>query len=282
MRQEMPISTPPLSGAEDRLSTVARPTASARLKESDDGAGLETALRYRLVSPWTNRLAIVIAARPDEEKAQDLPALHKVQQTLAAGWGGVRMVADFIRMDAFMATRARSSPGDTHFADVADIAFSATEASHQAPDLELLEPYSRLLDLMENDPTRLDVTRAFDLLREAGFAPEFDDLLRRAADQGLNVDVIAATVLARPLGGPLGEYLSSRTQGAVGSLRDYAVRTTDALRELGRHGKALARVTRDTGGVLTLDDKRSVCGSPCTPGKPHRRPSRTEDGVTRA
>lgn len=87
VRQELPISMAPLPASPEQMSAVARLAASARLKELDDRAGLETALRYRLVSPCTNWL--VVATRPEGEKAQDLPAIRKVPQTLAAGWGGI-------------------------------------------------------------------------------------------------------------------------------------------------------------------------------------------------
>ena len=83
-RQQLAMTPSPEST--DRVSTVARLAASARLEELTDAAGLEQALRYRLVSRWTNWL--VVAARPDGEQALDIPALRKVPQTLAAGWSG--------------------------------------------------------------------------------------------------------------------------------------------------------------------------------------------------
>ena len=82
VRQELTISEAPLSTTQDTISTVARFAASMRLKEQDANEGLATALRYRLVSPWTNWL--VIAARPEGYKAQDIPAIRKVPQTHAA------------------------------------------------------------------------------------------------------------------------------------------------------------------------------------------------------
>ena len=81
-RQELAISEAPSSSADDKISAVARFAASARLKEQDANTGLTTALHYRLVSPWTNWL--VIAARPEGEKAQEIPAIRKVLQTQAA------------------------------------------------------------------------------------------------------------------------------------------------------------------------------------------------------
>jgi Ca-activated chloride channel family protein len=81
-RLELPIPAAPLGMAQEQISTVARFAASMRLKELDGNAGLSVALRYRLVSPWTNWL--VIAARPEGSKAQNIPVLRKVQQTEAA------------------------------------------------------------------------------------------------------------------------------------------------------------------------------------------------------
>ena len=87
-RQQLAMTPSPEST--DRVSTVARLAASARLEEVDDAAGLDQALRYRLVSRWTNWL--VVAARPDGEQALEMPVLRKVPQTLAAGWSGVGAV----------------------------------------------------------------------------------------------------------------------------------------------------------------------------------------------
>ena len=55
-RQELSISMAPAGPTQDRISTVARFAASMRLKELDANAALSAALRYRLVSPWTNWL----------------------------------------------------------------------------------------------------------------------------------------------------------------------------------------------------------------------------------
>jgi Ca-activated chloride channel family protein len=78
-RQELTIAAAPSSTTQDTSSTVARFAAAARLKEQDAVGGLATALRYRLVSPWTNWL--VIATRPEGTKAQNIPAIRKVLQT---------------------------------------------------------------------------------------------------------------------------------------------------------------------------------------------------------
>ena len=242
VRQELafPATTP--SASPDGLSTVARVAAATGLKELDDGVGLETALRYRLVSPWTNWL--VIAPRTDEEKAQDLPALRKVPQTLAAGWGGVGSVAMSLSMDALAAPRAMYSRS-VDFAAMEDFDLSEIETPRRSLPLDLPEPYRRLLELVDANASRLDVAGTLDLLTESGLAGEFGDLFRHAADLGLSVDVVAAIVLARLLGGPLGEFLSGDAQVALASLQERAREATDALREMGRHGIALARLTQE-------------------------------------
>jgi Ca-activated chloride channel family protein len=107
-QQQLAMTTAPAPESADRISTVARLAASARLKQLDRTAGVEQAVRYRLVSPWTNWL--VVAVRPEGEKAFDIPALRKVPQTMAAGWGGTGMV---------MAARARVSASDDFALDEA-------------------------------------------------------------------------------------------------------------------------------------------------------------------
>lgn len=240
VRQELAFPATTLTPSPDGLSTVARVAAAARLKELDDVVGLETALRYRLVSPWTNWL--VVAPRAEEEKALDIPALRKVPQTLAAGWGGTGSVAMSHIVEALEAPARYSRR--VHFAACEDFDLAEIETPRRALPLDLPEPYRRLLELVDANASRLDVTGALDLLTESGLAAEFDDLFRHAADLGLSVDVVAAIVLARLLGGPLGEFLSGNAQTALASLQERAREAMDALREMGRHAIALARVTQ--------------------------------------
>lgn len=82
VRQKLAISEALSATTQDKISTVARFAASMRLKEENATMGLKTALQYRLVSPWTNWL--VVATRPDGEKANDIPAFRKAPQTHAA------------------------------------------------------------------------------------------------------------------------------------------------------------------------------------------------------
>ncbi len=78
-------------GDELQDDAIPRMAAALVLRETDDKTtGQALAVKYRLVSQWTNYLAVVL--RDDEGKADSLPELHKVQQMLAAGWGGMGTV----------------------------------------------------------------------------------------------------------------------------------------------------------------------------------------------
>jgi len=83
----MPAGIELLATPGDRDADIPRMAAALRLREIDkEEAGQELAVKYQLVSRWTNYLAIVV--RDDGEKVDTLPELHKVQQMMAAGWGG--------------------------------------------------------------------------------------------------------------------------------------------------------------------------------------------------
>ncbi|KXJ57141.1 MAG: hypothetical protein AXW17_13200 [Colwellia sp. Phe_37] len=68
------------------LSTLARIGASKRLDVLDSPEGAKLALDYQLMSAYTNYL--VIDKQANEGLKNGLPALRKVPQMLAAGWGG--------------------------------------------------------------------------------------------------------------------------------------------------------------------------------------------------
>ena len=106
-------------------------------------------------------------------------------------------------------------------------------------------PFRRLLELIEDEPSRLAPERALDLLREAGLSSEYEDLFRHAADLGLNVKVIAAMALAGLLMRALDRHLPDATRGAVASLRTYTQHATETLKEMGRRATAFRDVIED-------------------------------------
>ena len=80
-------------GPSSALSDLARIAAAQRLPSiEDEAAATDLAVRYQLLSEWTDYLVVHVRAQAD--KADDLPALVKVPQMLAAGWHGVGTVRE--------------------------------------------------------------------------------------------------------------------------------------------------------------------------------------------
>ena len=93
--QRMEVGPEPTDGtAVDGPSTarsdVARMGAAQRLPAMAGAAAAELAVRYQLLSEWTDYL--VVHVRAEADKATDLPSLVKVPQVQAAGWHGVGTV----------------------------------------------------------------------------------------------------------------------------------------------------------------------------------------------
>lgn len=61
------------------------------LTEQNKNEATALAVRYQLISPYTNYL--VVDVRAEGEKSEELPVLRKVPQMLAAGWGGTGKIA---------------------------------------------------------------------------------------------------------------------------------------------------------------------------------------------
>lgn len=71
---------------EGDLTVLSRMAANTKLPLLDADAAKELALKYQLMSTWTNFL--VIDERPASEQASDLPELRQIPHMLAVGWGG--------------------------------------------------------------------------------------------------------------------------------------------------------------------------------------------------
>ena len=127
-------------------------------------------------------------------------------------------------------------------------------AARQARINRLPAPFHRLLALIEEEPSRLDAQRALSLLGNAGLVSNFNDLFRHAEELGLDVEVIAAIVLAELLCGPIGECLPVEAGGAIAYFQNYAKQATEALQEMMRHSKHLLHAMEDS---VTPDFLRS-------------------------
>ena len=86
------VATATNAAESGETAIVSRMVAALRLRETTDNkVGQDLAIKYQLVSKWTNYLAVV--EREERNKADTLPELHKVPQMLAAGYGGTGSVA---------------------------------------------------------------------------------------------------------------------------------------------------------------------------------------------
>ena len=87
LTQRAVLPPEPAPGTGEVPSTLARLARARELKALTDAeAGAALAVCYQLMSPWTSY--VVLAERAEGERAAELPALRKVPQMLAAGWGG--------------------------------------------------------------------------------------------------------------------------------------------------------------------------------------------------
>lgn len=71
-------------------ATLPRVAAWRRLRELDGEAARALAVQYQLVTEYTS--CVLVQTRAAEEQADTIPALRKVPQQLAAGWGGMGAV----------------------------------------------------------------------------------------------------------------------------------------------------------------------------------------------
>ncbi len=75
---------------EEDSDTLPRLAAQARLATLDEEQARELAVGYQLISPHTS--LVLVHEREADQKAEGVPALRKVPQVLAAGWGGLGSV----------------------------------------------------------------------------------------------------------------------------------------------------------------------------------------------
>jgi hypothetical protein len=238
----------------------------------DATAARATAVRYQLVSPWTNYL--VVAERPEDEKAAEMPVLRKVPHTLAAGWGGNGMVMHSMSVDAVdsarsMALRCLSAPppmGDVFPAYELDdgMPFGRESGSARVPgrdasghepiprvsrrtrEADMPDRFARLLAVATaDDAGEIDTPdAALHLLERAGLADEFGELFAEGRALGLRREWVAALVvlaLAAVFADQFGqEALARKTAGLAAE----AERVAQRLAIVARRSDEAAQLAR--------------------------------------
>ena len=96
-RIETKMDLTAIDESSDFNATLPRLAAHARLKELDAKQAQALAVEYQLVSEYTS--CVLVYQRAAGEKADAVPELRKVPQTVAAGWGGFGTVDRGIMMD---------------------------------------------------------------------------------------------------------------------------------------------------------------------------------------
>lgn len=268
--QSIALSGPVASGADDGISTIARCAAATGLADGDAAAGAATALRYRLLSPWSNWL--VVAKRETGAQAAGVPALRKVPQMLAAGWGALGSVLT-VECRSAAYDRAYARPPSCESSDFMDAsadwegprdrrlrllrsidAWPAAGASASASADEPPAWCDQLVALVNATPGSISLEGARDLLQGTELWQTLDDLLQRAKAANLDDSFVAALILSRLLRGDLHDELSAQAQAAAEILADTVARLERRLLRLGRLAGALADTTHAQPGDRLLAD----------------------------
>ncbi len=170
-RHEAEISAVEADAAKELRSEEVLPPTIARIAaarmiskmEENDRTGRELAIRYQLLSRWTNCVAVHV--RAEAEKAEDLPRIVKVPQVIAAGWHGMGTVygaADLVAAASIRAEhrlppsfkepmRSSMRPASAQrFRHAPQLAFAGISAGKLARELNALSmpPFPSIDDLV--------------------------------------------------------------------------------------------------------------------------------------
>jgi Ca-activated chloride channel family protein len=209
-------------------STLARLAAAMRLPELDAERGAKEAIAYELVSRWTNYL--VVLERAESEKATRLPALRKVQQMLAAGWGGTGVVMRARMPGRSMAHPTLSAPAvfDVHEmpAPYALSSHDAFDADAQvgfvtgAPSEPLDWEFHGLVAILNSAPDRIHRNTTIADLQSMGVPHGMLGEIQSMVSRGMSESEAVLRFLESVAQGPFGEGLSSEVKRALrGALR---------------------------------------------------------------
>ena len=211
LSHRLEIGPPPsgnadVEGASAIRSDLARMGAARRLPALDDEtAATDLAVRYQLLSEWTDCLVVHVREEPD--KADDLPSLVKVPQVLAAGWHGTGTV----RRDEMRPAKMLYSE-----APRADAALSPPSAPMPpAPDSmpgTLGSPMEIVSALNE---ISLPSVPTLDDLAALGIPDELVDALWELAERGEDAQDVAVIFLYLICESPAGSGLGRRMRRLI-------------------------------------------------------------------
>ncbi len=207
--------------------TIARLGAARRLFElgrridaapPDERGSLESeaaslAVRYQLLSPWTNWLLVVAQ---EGKTAGDLPAIRKVPQTLAAGWHGVGTV----QLSALMsAPPVACEMGPAGLQDAAP-SFARPPSAMAMPERHAQEPRRmwNLAGRMSGGEAAGPGPTLNDLSGLPGVSPEVVAALKALIAEGFAESEVVAAFLTLLAEGSLGVPLDRHARRAIRQL----------------------------------------------------------------
>jgi Ca-activated chloride channel family protein len=205
---------------------VSRMAAALKLREiTEEKAGQVLAVKYQLVSRWTNYLAIVV--RKEDDNAKNLPELHKVQQMLAAGWGafgstlysasdsGIRFCRSSQSVDIAydMPTLLRKSCCDALVTEKSTTLYQSAPPPHDNwlwdDHYDEMERFIELLD-MTLTTSAMPTTIHFPLL-----PAEIESILERLVDEGFDERTVVTVFLHHLAGSAAGSGLSRQAKRVI-------------------------------------------------------------------
>jgi hypothetical protein len=235
---------------------VAAFSASLALPALDLESAAVLAEKEELVTHLTSLVLVDEAAEVQEgiPGARKIPlptprtALHAMYSAQSVrAYAMAPSMAMMERVDRISSYSLRASELDAFF----------EEPPRRTHGVDLPPPFQRLVELIEQSPSRLEPSRAGKLLKEAGLEREFEGISRHAQDLGLKAETVLSIVLAGLLRGPLGESLSADIQGACMPLQEFAQRAMEAIREIGDRGPTLMHAIQDAAGLNLVQSART-------------------------
>jgi Ca-activated chloride channel family protein len=172
---------------QEKVATLPRIAASARLMTATHSEALELALAYQLVTRLTH--LFLVHQRSSEDRVTEFAHLHRVSSMTAAGWGGTGSARA-----AALGTGILRACSDSAMVSMTDIKFSVTDIDETSYQPIAQERTSTLPSLLHSLPSdgRDALTDTLDPLQiDAAFALCVDDL----RSLGLTADASVAMTL---------------------------------------------------------------------------------------
>lgn len=197
--QQESVGFSEMSGNREQPGTLARMAAHSRLSSLDDEAAKALAVEYQLVTAHTS--CVLVKQRDAHDKAKVIPAMRKVPQQLAAGWGGVGSVRRRIPDHGVMCCMSTPKDSEKHsdyeddmpFGPLDRPAFSLSLNESRVPSGQIDSRLNRLHSPVTS--RRLKINSLSDL-EQLGVDQETIELLSKLADKGYVEEMIVTAWLS--------------------------------------------------------------------------------------